>query len=605
MVKWAPIVGAVSTRTPASVPDRVGRYDILMPIASGGMATVYLARAVGSSGFVTEVALKLTHEHLRTSAEFANDLVEEAKLAARIRHRNVVSIIDVGDDPTGLYLVMEYIEGDTLAGLSRGSVRVPVPMGIRILVDALAGLHASHEVRDDAGDPVGLVHRDFTPQNILVGTDGVARLADFGIAKAATRHGHTRTGIVKGKIAYMAPEQAHGTPLDRRCDVWAAGVVAWELFAQRRLHGHDDDLATLLRVATERPPLLRTVVPDLPEPIEAAVARALTMEVEGRCPTAQAFAKELTAACRDTVGIAEVDEVAAWMATHVGPRLSGRRLQVARARSHRESTRVTRVDGVAASGSGSGISVALPISTTGSLQPASTAPVSRPVTGTMLTPTISTEQETRQLTDGVSVVARLKASRPGGPGTRAFALGAGAAVALVAAVGLWLAAAGRPAAQSGDTPSTSATAGVASGAGTASPAVTSAATVAAATATAGAAMTTLRLHGNAFIASVRVNDRAVPVARPGMNVSLQVAGLDTSSATAIDAFASDGRRAEVAVPAGVTDVSLDFRAPSAAPPAPVRGFAPRAAAPAVAPAAPPPTSPPAAAPTAPLAPSPY
>ncbi|HEY6459439.1 MAG TPA: serine/threonine-protein kinase, partial [Polyangiaceae bacterium] len=252
-----------SARTSASVPDLVGRYEILLPIASGGMATVYLARAVGTGGFSTEVALKLTHAHLRTSTEFTNDLVEEAKLASRIRHRNVVAIIDVGDDPQGVYLAMEYVEGDTLAGIFRAKPRIPQPLGVRILLDSLAGLHAAHELRDEGGQLVGLVHRDFTPQNILVGIDGVARLADFGIAKAATRLGHTRTGIVKGKIPYMAPEQAHGVVLDRRCDVWAAGIVAWELFAERRLYRNDDDVSTLLRVATERPPLLRTVVPDL------------------------------------------------------------------------------------------------------------------------------------------------------------------------------------------------------------------------------------------------------------------------------------------------------------------------------------------------------
>src|SRR5580704_13773364 len=189
------------------------------------MATVYLARTVGPGGFTTEVALKLTHAHLRENPEFSHDLLEEAKLVARIRHHNVVPVIDVGEDPRGIYLVMEYVEGDSLAGLFKraGSTR-PIPLAIaaRFMLDALEGLHAAHELRDEAGQLLGLVHRDFTPHNILIGTDGVARLADFGIAKAATRLGNTRMGMVKGKIAYMPPEQAKGLTLDRRCDVWAA-----------------------------------------------------------------------------------------------------------------------------------------------------------------------------------------------------------------------------------------------------------------------------------------------------------------------------------------------------------------------------------------------
>ncbi|MGH7296408.1 MAG: serine/threonine-protein kinase, partial [Polyangiaceae bacterium] len=583
-----------------------------MPIASGGMATVYLARAVGSSGFATEVALKLTHEHLRTSAEFANDLVDEAKLAARIRHRNVVSVLDVADDATGLYLVMEYIDGDTLAGLCRGPTRIPVPMAVRLLVDALGGLHAAHEVRDDDGTLVGVVHRDFTPQNILVGTDGVARLADFGIAKAATRLGHTRTGIVKGKISYMSPEQAHGTPLDRRCDVWAAGVVAWEIFAGRRLHGHEDDIAVLLRVATVRPPLLRTVVPDLPEPIEAAVAKALTMEVEGRHATAQVFARELAAACRDTVGVAEVDEVAAWMATHVAPKVSSRRMQVAQARALRDATQATRAEG---SGRSRGAVLSQPSVAAASSDEASGARVSAsrvsastafvtPPPATQLTPTIAQEQETRLLTDGVSVVARkLRSSRALRPATRGL-LAAGAAVLLaVGGITVWRVSLSRSpgspeattASTTGDTtpprPTTTATAGS-----------TSAGTPGTAGAPGGTApvKTTLRLHANAVIASVRVNDRALPVTRPGTTVSLQLVGFETASSLAIDAFSADGRRAEIAVPAGATDVTLDFPA-SSSPPA-VRGWgrvrvqASPAPAPAPAPTAPA---------TAPLAPSPY
>jgi hypothetical protein len=322
------------TRAGPGVPERVGRYEVLLPIASGGMATVYLARARGAHGFENEVALKLTHAHLRESPELAAELLDEAKLTVRIRHRNVVSVLDAGDDPCGIFLVMEYVEGDTLEGLRKPSAGgpPPAPIAARILLDALAGLHAAHELRDEGGRPLGLVHRDFTPHNILVGRDGVARLSDFGIAKAGTRAGHTRVGNVKGKAGYMAPEQATGAPLDRRCDVWAAGVIAWEAFAGRRLHAGDDDFATMLKVVTERPPRLGEVNAAVPPEIGDVVASALEMEVADRCPTAACFAKALAAACREHGGVAETDEVAEWVARAVGQKLAARRAHVLGAR---------------------------------------------------------------------------------------------------------------------------------------------------------------------------------------------------------------------------------------------------------------------------------
>lgn len=320
-----------NSRRTVTFPPRIGRYDLLLPIASGGMATVYLATTRGPMGFEAEVALKLTHPHLQESTEFSADLLEEAKLAARIRHRNVAAVIDADVDPLGVFLVMEYVEGDTLSGLTKSTPLMPKKMALRVLIDALAGLHAAHELQGEHGEKLNVVHRDFTPHNILVGTDGVARLTDFGIAKAATRLGHTRTGLVKGKIGYMSPEQAKGAPLDRRCDVWAAGVIAWELLAERRLYTGEDDVATLLKVVTEDPPRLRTIDPSIPYDIDEAVASALDRNLETRCPSAVAFARRLGAACRPHVGIAEIEEVAEWIAFVVGPRLEARR-EDARAR---------------------------------------------------------------------------------------------------------------------------------------------------------------------------------------------------------------------------------------------------------------------------------
>jgi serine/threonine protein kinase len=310
------------------VPARIGRYEILLPIASGGMATVYLARSIGARGFERRVALKLTHAHLSEEGEWGSITLEEARIASRIRHRNVVSILDVGDDPLGLFLVMEYVEGATLGQLFRAKTPMSKAIGARILLDALAGVHAAHELRGEDGGLLGVVHRDFTPHNILVGLDGVAQLADFGIAKAADRVGHTSTGIIKGKAAYMAPEQVMGIPVDRRADVWSAGTVAWELFAGKRLHGGGEGMATLLRVIREVPPLLRGVNPEVTPEIEAVVARALIPQIGDRTPTAAVFARDLALACAAAGRLATHDEVAEFVKETSRAKLETRRAQV-------------------------------------------------------------------------------------------------------------------------------------------------------------------------------------------------------------------------------------------------------------------------------------
>jgi serine/threonine protein kinase len=318
----------------AVVPKRVGRFDILMPIASGGMAVVFLARARGAGGFERDVALKLTHPHLRETEEFARQLVEEAKLTARIQHPNVVGVLDVGEDPLGVFLVLEYVEGTTLAGLKRSATKLATPMplrvGARVVIDALLGLHAAHELRGDDGQPLGLVHRDFSPQNILVGMDGKSKLTDFGVAKAASRLGHTATGTVKGKTHYMSPEQARGQKVDRRCDVWAAGVIVWELIARQRLYPEDNDAAVILRLVSQPAPRLRTLHPDVPRALDEAVASALTLDPLERCPTAAALASELAIALEDFGGIATHEEVAAFVERAVGEQIQKRRKTVQR-----------------------------------------------------------------------------------------------------------------------------------------------------------------------------------------------------------------------------------------------------------------------------------
>jgi serine/threonine-protein kinase len=312
------------------IPDKVGRYEIVLRIAHGGMATVYLARAEGHAGSDRYVALKLTAEHLRDDPVFAEHLVEEAKLIANLRHPNVVPVLDVGDDHGAVFLVMEYVPGDSLGGLvdraKKSNLVVPPRIGMRILVDALAGLHSAHEHGDDNGNPHRLVHRDFSPQNILVGTDGVARLTDFGIAKAVSRASLTVAGTMKGKIGYASPEQVRGKELDRRCDLWAAGVVAWEILAGRSLYEPHE--RSLLEIVKGSPPRIRTVVPDIPSAIDEALAYALQMDPANRPGTADALARMLSSAARKANMLAELEEVAAYVQLAVGPVLEERKQKI-------------------------------------------------------------------------------------------------------------------------------------------------------------------------------------------------------------------------------------------------------------------------------------
>lgn len=269
---------------------------------------MYLGRMTGLGGFEREVAVKLTHEHLRAEPTFTTALIDEARFAGRIRHPNVVSVLDVSDYRHGVFIVMDYVEGDSLSGLVAAlpGQRVPLDITLRILDDILSGLHAAHELTDPSGAPLDLVHRDVTPHNVLIGIDGVARLTDFGIAKAAGRLTLTQTGLVKGKLTYMPPEQARAHPLDRTCDVWAVGVIAWELLSGRRLYEGLEEPALLLKIVREPPPPLFHVAPDVPRQLAEVVAGALAFEREHRYPTAEAFADALSRAAR-SLGAAPAD----------------------------------------------------------------------------------------------------------------------------------------------------------------------------------------------------------------------------------------------------------------------------------------------------------
>jgi serine/threonine-protein kinase len=277
----------------------VGRYAVYDKIAAGGMASVHFGRLLGAVGFSRTVAIKRLHPHLADDPQFLSTMIDEARLAARIHHPNVVPTLDVVRSDGELIIVMEYVRGESLARLLRSELsrgrKVPLPIASAILVGALHGLHAAHEATSDRGAPLHIVHRDISPQNILVGVDGVARVIDFGVAKAAGRLQTTREGTLKGKMAYMAPEQLMGQDVTRRVDVFAMGVVLWEMLSGRRLFQADSEaaLVTVVMAGARVPPGHYT--PGIPPELDALVMKALAGDPGGRFESAEAMAESLFA----------------------------------------------------------------------------------------------------------------------------------------------------------------------------------------------------------------------------------------------------------------------------------------------------------------------
>jgi serine/threonine protein kinase len=279
-------------------PEIVGRYAIYGKIAAGGMASVHFGRLLGGAGFSRTVAIKRLHPHLAEDPEFRSTMIDEARLAARIHHPNVVPTLDVVASDGALLLVMEYVRGESLARLMKIEVarggRVPLPIASAIAIGALHGLHAAHEARSDRGTALGIVHRDVSPQNILVGIDGMPRVIDFGVAKAAGRLQTTQEGVIKGKIAYMAPEQLAASPVTRAADVYAMGVVLWELLAGQRLFVGDNNVALFGSVlaGAKDPPSRHS--PNLPAALDALVMKALARDAADRFESAVEMAEMLT-----------------------------------------------------------------------------------------------------------------------------------------------------------------------------------------------------------------------------------------------------------------------------------------------------------------------
>jgi len=311
---------------PATV---VGRYAVFEEIAAGGMATVHYGRLLGPVGFSRTVAIKRLHPHLARDPEFAAMFLDEARVAARVRHPNVVPTLDIVSTQGELFLVMEYVQGEALSRLLRAArrrgTRMPPPVAAAIIVGTLHGLHAAHESKNERGQPLGIVHRDVSPQNVLVGLDGIPRLVDFGVAKAAGRLQTTREGQLKGKIAYMAPEQIRGATPTRLVDVYAGAVLLWEMLTGDRLFGGDNDVTVLERVLhmEVRPP--SAIATDVPKELDAIVLKALAREPEKRFGTAREMAREI----ENAIHVASVSKVGEWVESIAGEVIAERAAKVA------------------------------------------------------------------------------------------------------------------------------------------------------------------------------------------------------------------------------------------------------------------------------------
>jgi serine/threonine-protein kinase len=302
--------------------ERVGRYRLHGEIASGGMATVYLASLEGSVGFTRRVAVKRLHPQFAKDADFVAMFIDEARLASRIHHPNVVATLDALTENDELLLVMEYVHGETLSRLQRQNkgTPVPTPIAAAIMTGVLWGLQAAHEAKDDSGRALALVHRDVSPHNVLVGVDGVARIADFGIAKAETRIQTTREGQLKGKLGYMSPEQISSQPVDRRSDLFAASVVLWEMLTGKRLYAGADSGAVLMRIVSGEVIAPSAHNPSLPAAVDEIVLRGLARDPNVRFASAQAMAEAIAA----SMDVASPAEVGAWVAATAAERLAER-----------------------------------------------------------------------------------------------------------------------------------------------------------------------------------------------------------------------------------------------------------------------------------------
>jgi serine/threonine-protein kinase len=316
------------SRAAAGGPHFLGRYRVVEEIGMGGMASVHLARMDGPGGFQKWVAIKRIHPHLVEDQTFVNMFVDEARVVARISHPNVATVFELGKHEDTYWIAMEYLHGEPLREVMRRTEELgrptPPEIACRVIADAAEGLHAAHELRGDNGEKLGLVHRDVTPHNLFVNYDGSTKVVDFGIAKFHSRIAKTRAGMLKGKLAYMSPEQVAGAAVDRRSDVFALGVVLWELTTGQRLFRMESDIDTLAKVQDCVVPHPSGVMRGYPGDLEAIVMKALARSSRGRYGTAREFSRALQSLLMRRGLFVGADEVSAYMNSIFGDRVRKR-----------------------------------------------------------------------------------------------------------------------------------------------------------------------------------------------------------------------------------------------------------------------------------------
>jgi serine/threonine-protein kinase len=309
---------------------RLDRYELLWPVADGGMASVWVARLSRKHGFEKIVAIKTILPKLAADDRFQKMFLDEGRIASRIDHVNVAQILDLGEENEVFYIVMEWIDGDSISRLQRTVAKkgatMPLPIVLRILADTCDGLHAAHELRGPEGALLGVVHRDVSPQNVLVTTGGVAKLIDFGIAKAKNRlAADTSAGFLKGKVHYMAPEQALGKPVDRRADVFGVGALLYQLIAGHPPYEGENELETLHKLGSGAPPAPFPASSGVPRAVSDVIVRALAHSPDERWSSAAELRAALERAMAMCGLVASTSDVAAFVNEHLADHIANRR----------------------------------------------------------------------------------------------------------------------------------------------------------------------------------------------------------------------------------------------------------------------------------------